>query len=50
MLGSDWPVCRLAGEYGKVVEVVKNFIQLLDDADQVKILYQNAVDCYQINL
>jgi len=50
MMGSDWPVCRLAGEYSQVVGVVTNFIQSMDKQDQVKILYQNAVDCYQINL
>ena len=50
MMGSDWPVCRLAGEYSQVVEVVTNFIQSMDSKAQVNILYQNAVDCYQINL
>jgi len=50
MLGSDWPVCRVAADYGEVLEVVTNFIQPLDKTDQEKILVQNAVDCYQIKM
>ena len=50
MLGSDWPVCRLAGEYSEVMQVVLKFIKNIDERDQQKILYQNAVDCYQLKL
>ncbi|MEA3460762.1 MAG: amidohydrolase family protein [Bacteroidota bacterium] len=50
MLGSDWPVCRLAGEYGEVIGVVRKFIKSMDIKDQTKILYQNAIDCYQLKL
>ena len=49
MVGSDWPVCRLAGEYGRVMKIVPQFISSLDQEDQEKILYKNAIDCYQLN-
>ena len=48
MLGSDWPVCRLAGEYSAVMSVVMKFIEPLNKADKEKLLHQNAVDCYQL--
>jgi len=50
MLGSDWPVCRLAGEYNEVLNMVLKFIELMDERGQAKILYQNAIDCYQLKL
>ena len=50
MLGSDWPVCRLAGEYSEVLNVVHEFIKSLKNSDQEKILYRNAVDCYQLKI
>jgi len=50
MLGSDWPVCRLAGEYSAVMSVVMKFIEPLNKADKEKLLYQNAVDCYQLKI
>jgi len=49
MLGSDWPVCRLAAEYMEVMAVTTKYIETFDKADREKILYQNAVECYQLN-
>lgn len=49
MVGSDWPVCRLAGEYARVMQIVPEFIGSLDQRDQEKILFANAVKCYQLN-
>lgn len=50
MLGSDWPVCRLAGEYSEVINIVHEFIESLSQRDQEKVLYQNAIDCYKLNI
>jgi L-fuconolactonase len=50
LLGSDWPVCRLAGEYGQVIRIVQDFISSLNIRDQEKILHKNAVDCYHLKL
>jgi L-fuconolactonase len=27
MIGSDWPVCLLAGSYGRTMDVVKKYLQ-----------------------
>ena len=50
MLGSDWPVCKLAAEYSEVMKIVPEFIASLNKMDQAKILYQNAIDCYQLKI
>ncbi len=48
MIGSDWPVCRLAGTYRQVMEVVLRYIDLLPEAEQDKILGGNAVKAYHL--
>ena len=50
MVGSDWPVCRLAGEYDDVIEIVTKFIEPLEKSEREKILYQNAIDCYKLKI
>lgn len=50
MVGSDWPVCRLAGEYSEVMTLVLKLTASMDERDRANILYQNAVDCYQLKL
>lgn len=45
MIGSDWPVCRLAGEYPEVMRIVEEFI---NPADEEKILGQNALEFYGV--
>jgi L-fuconolactonase len=47
MIGSDWPVCTLAAEYGRVMQLVETFLP--DPEDQKKTLSQNAIDFYQLN-
>jgi L-fuconolactonase len=49
MLGSDWPVCRLAAEYSEVMAVSAKFMETFDKPDRENILYKNAIDCYQLN-
>jgi L-fuconolactonase len=49
MVGSDWPVCRLAGEYARVMKIVPEFIASLSRKEQEQILFKNAIDCYQLN-
>lgn len=48
MIGSDWPVCKVAGQYGKVMDIVRNFIQNLSVAEQRAILGENAQRIYNI--
>jgi len=48
MLGSDWPVCRLAGEYEEVLAIPLRFIQKLSREEQAFIRHKTATHCYQL--
>ncbi len=48
MLGSDWPVCRLAGEYNEVMGIPLDFFNNLNETEKENIYSQNAIDCYQL--
>ncbi len=49
MIGSDWPVCLLGGDYRQVTEIVTNYIATFSIEDRQKILGSNAVDFYRLN-
>lgn len=48
MIGSDWPVCLLAGSYGQVMGLVTDYISQLSVAEQELILGKNAARFYNI--
>ncbi len=48
MIGSDWPVCCVAIEYKKWMELVLNRLSSLSEDEQHKIKYQNAAGVYKI--
>ena len=48
ILGSDWPVCKVAGEYGKVMGVFKDSIAELPEADQQAVLGGNAARFWKL--
>jgi L-fuconolactonase len=50
MIGSDWPVCQLAGEYDQVMQVVVDFIAKLSPDEQAAILGNNAVRFYNLKM
>ncbi|KAK8791003.1 hypothetical protein WA158_005634 [Blastocystis sp. Blastoise] len=50
MIGSDWPVCTLAGNYGTVVSIVEEYIKKYPLEEQQKVLGDNAVKFYHIPL
>ncbi len=50
MIGSDWPVCRLAGEYKDVMSISKKFFDTVDDAGLEKIFKLNAIEFYELKL
>jgi L-fuconolactonase len=50
MIGSDWPVCNLAGSYKQVMDVILNYIETYPDKDKNKILGENAVKVYQLKV
>jgi len=48
MLGSDWPVCLLAGSYQHVVKIIDLFIEELKPEEQNKIMGENAINFYKL--
>jgi L-fuconolactonase len=48
MIGSDWPVCTLSGEYEPVMKIVVDYVQRLPLTAQAEILGDNCARFYQI--
>ena len=48
MIGSDWPVCTLAGEYDDVVNIARAYIAKLTPAEQSAILGGTAERIYNL--
>jgi L-fuconolactonase len=46
MIGSDWPVCTLAGDYGRVMGVVKEYLSGRSAAEQRAVLGATAARVY----
>ena len=46
MIGSDWPVCTLAGSYKQTMSIVIEFIKGLNKDVQDKILGENSIKFY----
>lgn len=46
MFGSDWPVCLLAGSYGRVKDVIANYTEALPQSEKDKIFALNAARFY----
>jgi len=45
-IGSDWPVCTVAGEYGSVVSIAADFITQLSENEQKAIWEENPKRIY----
>jgi L-fuconolactonase len=45
-IGSDWPVCTLAGEYGEVVNIASGFVARLSEDEQKAIWEENPARIY----
>jgi L-fuconolactonase len=48
MIGSDWPVCLLAGDYGRVMGLATDFVASLSADEQAAILGATALRFYGI--
>jgi len=48
VLGSDWPVCLVAGDYGRVMGAFKDYLDELSSADQEKVLGGNAAKLWRL--
>lgn len=49
MIGSDWPVCTLAGKYEAVINIVEEFCSKLSLDEKTNILGNNAARVYGIH-
>jgi L-fuconolactonase len=50
LYGSDWPVCLLAGSYGRILDALKQAIAGLSSAEREQILGRSAVELYGLKL
>jgi L-fuconolactonase len=50
MLGSDWPVCRLAGEYHEVMNIPGRYFESFDSDKKMKIFKNNAIEFYELDI
>lgn len=48
MIGSDWPVCLVAGPYHDVINIIEKYISGLPEENQKKILGLNCIDFYAL--
>jgi len=48
MIGSDWPVCRVVGEYPVIMNIVKDYLKNFTESEKVKVLGGNAVKVYKL--
>lgn len=48
MIGSDWPVCTLASDYARAMQVVLDWSTALSDAERAAILGGNCARFYRI--
>ena len=50
LYGSDWPVCLVAGSYGDVINLAKEFSKRLSEEEQVLFFFKNAERIYNLKL
>jgi L-fuconolactonase len=48
MFGSDWPVCRVAGDYGRVKALVETLLQEYSPADRKAVFGENCAEFYSL--
>ena len=48
MIGSNWPVCTLSGEFKPVMDVVVDYIQQFPEETQEQILGGNCARFYGV--
>jgi L-fuconolactonase len=48
MLGSNWPVCLVAGTYPEVMQLAFDYVAQLSEAEQADVLANNAISIYKI--
>ena len=49
MFGGDWPVCKIGSSYRNWVNGLKTVISARPEAEQRKLLHDNAVQFYELS-
>ncbi len=49
MMGTDWPVCLLASDYQRTVDLVRDAIADRSEADQKAVLWTAAAEAYRLD-
>jgi len=49
MFGSDWPVCKLAGNYTSTYTLMEEYLKGFSEVDKAKFWGKNAVNFYNLN-
>lgn len=49
LFGSDWPVCELAGTYGRVIAALDYALGEIGPRDRMRIFGGNAIDAYRMD-
>jgi len=50
MIGSDWPVCTLAGDYNYVTGIITGYISEMSEDIRGKILGINCIEFYGLDV
>jgi L-fuconolactonase len=48
LFGSDYPVCRVAASYERVLRVASDFVAKLSEHEQSLVLADNAISFYEL--
>ena len=48
MVGSDWPVCTCAADYGTTIDTAREYVMKLSDDEQRRVLAENASEFYRL--
>jgi L-fuconolactonase len=50
MIGSDWPVCTVAGDYQRTMAVVINYLSQRSSHERDAVLGGNAIRCWNLQV
>ncbi|MFC2081128.1 amidohydrolase family protein [Bacteroidota bacterium] len=50
MLGSDWPVCLLAGQYKEIMDIPVRYFGDLDPAGKDRVFRMNCIEFYKLSI
>ncbi|MNC92537.1 hypothetical protein D3C83_89870 [compost metagenome] len=49
MVGSDWPVCTVAAEYGQTISIVDDYLARRPVAERAAVMGENAARFWRLH-